>query len=413
MKQPNRPNDVTTATRYNPDTTADPKWIGKYRAAILGGSLVFVGLMGVYGCTKKSEQSVAAMTANPSSTPTVPALALSAKGPNTKQPAAPKRIVQRRSPTATYANDTYGVSFRYPRNYKLQTWDPSTGSAKTAAIEESTADPAEVPLATVQMPQNLYPGTDFSDGYFSVSANRGLTELACQQSVITNEDSNVMKEMINGVEFHWTENSSTEGLSRHEWHSYAALVAGTCYEAQLGFEQADRPAADVQAPRKVVDSAKVFSRLQTILASLKIHPASIPAVETPARSFGESPNRTPGSHGPSIAAVNGEAICPKCESGVRQAYLVAGTSIDIVGQGFLPSNTVWIGSVHFAATSQQGSIRVLLPESLPVGTYALHVSNDSGNSDSVTVAVRPPAFEPLGEAAGPGSEAVMNAAKQQ
>jgi hypothetical protein len=407
MKQSDRFNEVTTATRRNPDPTSDPKWIGKYRAAILGSSLMLVGLLGVYGCTKKSEQHVASLSQNPPA-PSAPALPEATAIPRV----AAKRKVQRTSHIAVYSNDAYGISFRYPRNYKLKTFATPSEEGQPTAMDGSIADPAEVPLATLQMPQNLYPGTDFSDGYFSVSANGTLTDAACQQSVVTNEDSKLMTEKINGLEFHWTENSSAEGLSSFSWRTYAAFANGTCYQAQYGFERAAPLVSEDKVASKDVKSTQVFGRLQTILSSLKIRPVATPAVEPAVRSFGEPGGAISNSVPPSITVVNGEAICPKCESSAAQAYLVAGTRVDIAGHGFQPNSSVWIGSISLAATTDKDSIHILLPESLPIGTYPLYVSSDSAKSDAVTVVVRPPVVEHIGVVAGESSEPVMNAAEQ-
>ncbi len=109
MKQPNQSNEARIATRYNQDTTSDPKWIGKYRAAIVGGSLMLIGLLGIYGCTKKSEQHMAVVSPNPSTAPGPAVSPLPAV--IATQPVAHKRKVQRTSPTATYTNDAYGYPF--------------------------------------------------------------------------------------------------------------------------------------------------------------------------------------------------------------------------------------------------------------------------------------------------------------
>jgi hypothetical protein len=288
MKQSDRFNDVTTTTRHNPDTTSDPKWIGKYRAAILGSSLMLVGLLGVYGCTKKSEQNISALPPNPPATASAPAPVTTATA--IIQPAAPKRIVQRSSPTATYTNDAYGITFRYPLSYKLKAWDVPTRDAKPTSLDDSIgADSAEVPLATVQMPQSMYPKTDFDDGYFSVSANRNLTEETCQQSAIADEDSKVMTQPVNGVQFHWTDNSTNEGDYHSEWRSYAGFANGVCYQVQLGLSTSVAPDPADQSAVKEVNSARVFARLNSILSSVKIRPVAAPTVAPPARASSETP----------------------------------------------------------------------------------------------------------------------------
>jgi hypothetical protein len=273
MKQSGQSNEGNNTTHYNPGPTSDPKWIGKYIAAILGGSVILVGLLGICGCTKKSEQQTAYLS------PTAPAAAtapvLPGATPLTSRPAAPGRIVQRKSPRSTYTNDAYGITFRYPLNYKLKTWEDLTGDAKPAAMDESmSGDPAEIPLATVQMPQRLDPKTDFDDGYFSVSANRTLTEETCEKSAIVNEDSKLLTETINGVQFRWTENSATEGDSYSEWHRYAGFANGVCYQVQLGLATSAAPEPADRSSVKGVNSARVFGRLNAILSSLKIRPVA-------------------------------------------------------------------------------------------------------------------------------------------
>ena len=318
MKQTDRFNESTT-TRHNQDTISNTKWISNYRAALLGSSLMLVGLLGVYGCSKKSEQPTAVVAPNPSPIPSSPVSTLVASSA-TDQAAAPKRIVQRRSPTATYTNDAYGISFRYPLNYKLKKLDASAGDAKPAAMESPDGDPGEVALASVQVPQSLYPKTDFSDGYFSVSANRKLTEDACQKSVISHEDSEVFTEKVNGVEFHWTENSGADDQASSEWRSYAGFANGTCYEVQLGMETTLDAQASDKKPVKKVSHDRVFSRLEAILSSIKVRPVAVPAVEPPVRSAIETPSATPNAPAvePAGSATVGQSTAPAVDASKQQ-----------------------------------------------------------------------------------------------
>jgi hypothetical protein len=313
MKQQDRFNEVKTTTRYNQDATSDPKWIGKYRAAILGSSLMCVGLLGVYGCTKKSEQHISVVSPN---SPILPSIKVDTAA-STTAPVAPKRIVQRRSPTGTYTNDAYGISFRYPLSYKLKTWDAPVGDVKPASMEQSTdGDPAEIPLATVQMPQSMYPKTDFDDGYFSVSANRNLTDETCQQSAIVNEDSKVMTQAVNGVQFHWTENSTTEGDYHSEWRSYAGFANGVCYQVQLGLATSVTPEPADQSDVKEVNSARVFGRLNSILSSVKIRPVVATTIKPPARASNNNPGTSEIAH-PDNTTI-GQSTAPAVDSSKQQ-----------------------------------------------------------------------------------------------
>jgi hypothetical protein len=136
-------------------------------AAILMGGVLFLAI----SCSKKSD-SVAKI-----SPPTQPAV--SAPAPSTPVaavPEKPKKAVRKHRPAnATYVNSEYGLSFRYPVKYRLQSGD------KLAPLSTSYLKPGSLPVAAVRMPETSYPETDFTSALFNVSVNKNMTSEECMQ----------------------------------------------------------------------------------------------------------------------------------------------------------------------------------------------------------------------------------------
>src|SRR5258708_16092163 len=94
-------------------------------------------------------------------------------------PVVAKKVKKQRPANATYVNAKYGVSFSYPRKYSLQAGDKKS----SMPVPGSFLKPGAIEVASVDMPDDLYPATDFSSALLNVSVNPGLTEDECAQFV--------------------------------------------------------------------------------------------------------------------------------------------------------------------------------------------------------------------------------------
>jgi hypothetical protein len=97
------------------------------------------------------------------------------------------------------------------------------------------------------------------------------------------------------------------------------------------------------------------------------------------------------SQHPRLAIFHGQ---PKilCEGGPT---IIPGKHVRIEGSGFLPKNTIWIGSTSATGVSTYGRVSRFYmefetPESLTPGTYPIYVTNGYGKSNILTVTVSSP-----------------------
>src|SRR5271170_7180018 len=80
----------------------------------------------------------------------------------------------RESTFATYTNPEYGVAFRYPRNYGLEEGAPEELPGVRSEAELQSEQPGAVLVATVVVPEDSYPNTNFAGGSLQFGVNRYL-----------------------------------------------------------------------------------------------------------------------------------------------------------------------------------------------------------------------------------------------
>jgi hypothetical protein len=239
---------------------------------------------------------------------------------------APKKVVRKKPATVNYADKSYGVTFEYPRRYAIETGDAAMALLSNNPIAMNFVQPGGVALAAVELPETNYTNTDFSSAFFNVSVNKTLsadqcsefavpqqkvtpevpaatstsTEVAKQDAVKTDAahtdssasastsasaqtasndqtvaksstDSNTKsKLMIGDMELRATEAVSGEGTRQSDSKYFHVYQNGACYEFALNVTTD----ASEEGLVKHVDRDKVFTRLEQILATVKINPVT-------------------------------------------------------------------------------------------------------------------------------------------
>ena len=193
--------------------------------------------------------------------------------------------------TSVYSNPKFGVSFRYPHPYQLLTGqDANLSWGYMGEVQMNFLRPGGVAIAAVQLPENSYPGTDFTLGFFRVSVNSKLDASACDLFASTSPDQPAFpapatKKKVGANEFVETEDAEA-AMSKQASSSYYHIFRNhVCYEFELGLGTAGFGAVD---GLRQVEGDDVFRKLEAILATVTINPATAPvAAETPTpiRSF--------------------------------------------------------------------------------------------------------------------------------
>jgi len=232
------------------------------------------------GCSQKQSKSAGGetqtstnqMTLNQPVAPSSPTAA-----PVATTTPEPKKVVKKRPSTVTYSDQTYGVSFRYPRKYTLKSGD----QIDSASVPMDFAQPGGVNAVLVELPKGLYSDTDLTSAFFRISVNKGLTENECgqfalPQSLGSDKDSGQLSRVALGtLEMQEVENISSGEMMSTDTKYYHLFQNGACYEFALGLS-AESDAKDDGT--STIDRDKVFQRLETILATVKIKPEATPQV---------------------------------------------------------------------------------------------------------------------------------------
>jgi hypothetical protein len=279
----NNPQDPKKSKKTN-----SLKSLSKEKALFGAGLIAVTAISGVFllitnGCSKGSKAASNISAPAPvSPMVTTPAPVVAAVQPPAIAPKPAKKRVQRKAPTYTFNEPTYGVSFKYPRNYILKTGDEpqEMDLAGLGQLKTNYVQPGGVTVAAIELPRSSYPGTDFTSAYFGMSIHSSLSQEQCEQFAYPksehpeNEPGSVSKVKIGGTEYAMVEDLG--GTDKQESHLkyFHHFDNGNCYEFSMGLGTVDETVAGL----KPVNRSLVFGRMEQILASVKLQPVAIPEV---------------------------------------------------------------------------------------------------------------------------------------
>jgi len=144
--------------------------------------------------------------------------------------------------------------------------------------------PGGVSVAAVAIPESAYPKSDLASAFFTVSVNKALSAEQCGQfsepkatglvdpaAAVSTQAS---KLMIGDMELQSSESLASQGTRKEASKYYHVFENATCYEFAL------KVATETETDEggKHVDRDEVFQRLEKILATVKIGPATAPEV---------------------------------------------------------------------------------------------------------------------------------------
>jgi len=276
----------------NGKKSSGTKKIAAFVASSVAGSLLAIFLLQTSGCSKESHKSGALAPSNQAllNQPATSVASPSSSGSTTTsvatQPSAPKKVVKSRPSTLAYNDPAYGVSFRYPRKYALNT--PDTSKPDTASLPQfdmNFVQPGGVEVASVELPKGAYPGTDLASASFNVSVNKAMTAEQCGQfTLLQLASSDELSVQPAKIKFGGQQLEEMEAISGPDGKQadakyYHLFENGACYEFALGLSTQSDGNEDGLMP---VDREDVFRRLERILATVKISTEAPAVAEAPA-----------------------------------------------------------------------------------------------------------------------------------
>src|SRR6202051_96828 len=255
-------------------------------------TLMFAGILLVcsvaVGCSSEKPTTPISISQPPISQ-AAPPLAVSPANASTtaeQTPAKPlhRKVVRKVPATVTYANESSGVSFQYPRKYSLKTGEDADKLVSSDAVPMNFVQLGGSALAAVAVPESAYPKSDLTTAFFNVSVNKTLTADQCGQFLGSQEKPAApavspvqaapqsSKLTIGDMELQSVETLTTDGSREEESKFYHVFENGGCYEFAI------KVATGVETDEggKHVDRGEIFKRLEKILTTVKINPVTPP-----------------------------------------------------------------------------------------------------------------------------------------
>ena len=238
-------------------------WMSLYLPAICAAALMLGGLLMAVSCSKKpNNASTISVPTQPAASAPTPATTTTASAvPETPKKKAHKRY---RPANVHYVNSTFGVSFNYPRKYSLLSGDKLGSPAIPTFLK-----PGAVQVASVDIPDSMYPETDFASALLNVSVNKDMTSDECSQFVLPSKDAGEVKPTtvkLGSNEYTVFEQISGQGDLKSDLKYFHLFKNNACYEFVLDVDTVASKDADLAQ----VDRGKVFHQLEQILTSARI-----------------------------------------------------------------------------------------------------------------------------------------------
>jgi hypothetical protein len=258
-----------------PATTPRKRAMMVEEKAVLFGALVMICLtsgavlLTTQGCSRASDKPAASASqtqpiSGASGAP-VPAAAAAAPAVEVKKKAKRPAIV-------TYKDSNTGLSFQYPRKYTIKTGNAAKEElAGLGPVPMNFAAEGGKTLATIEINDTFYPGTDLKTAFVNVSVNRSVSAEKCSEfSVPVNVEGSTMPASTVAVgenEFMFVEDFDEMNADQAIGRYYHTYENGTCYEFALGI------ATDGNGEKeevRAIDRDAVFEKLTKIVASAQI-----------------------------------------------------------------------------------------------------------------------------------------------
>jgi len=264
-----------------PKTLASGQKTMMFVGLILIATVSGLTLLGTSACSRGSNKTATSAASQNSINQTLSAVSTPTPPPTAATPAPAKKVARKRPSTVTYKESSYGVSFRYSRKYALKTGDEAHRDlAGLGPLPTNFAQPGGVIVATVEVPHDAYPDTDFASAFFNVSVNRSLSADECGQFALPvhleTESVPAAKVKIGATEFDEVEDTDANQPKQADAKYYHVFQNGACYEFALGLGTSN----DGDSGVSPVDRGAVFGKLERILSTVKIQPVAEPVVAT-------------------------------------------------------------------------------------------------------------------------------------
>jgi hypothetical protein len=260
--------------------------IGLPLTTVLSGVLAIGFAVALDGCSSKENKKPAQTSQNQSAQPSVATAQPTPVASPTPEAVAKKKTVVKKPTTVIYADNTNGISLRYPRKFTLTTGEKAKNDvAMEERLPMNFVQPGGVNVTSLELPGGV------TSSMFDIRINKNLSADECSKFAepgVSDVGSNLpvdstdvlapSKLSMNGLDFTRAENVTERTDARYYHHFEGAQLddktaskSGVCYEFALAVE-------DSLDTTKAVDHQDQLDKLERILSTVKIKSEAAPAV---------------------------------------------------------------------------------------------------------------------------------------
>jgi hypothetical protein len=273
-------------------------WSRQQKFAMIACFAILGVLLALSACSKQEPKPALVGVSGPAAEPALAPAIATASTATVAAPTAPaKKTPKKRPANVMYSDANSGISFLYPRKFALASGEKAQPQlAGLGDVSMNFVEPGGITIATVGVPANSYPGTDFASAFFNVNVNRNVSEQQCSHFAFVDtrnadgEPVDAEKVKIGDSEMEMTSSFSASDTTQAETQYYHNYENGACYEYVLGL---GTEGVTTEGGMKHVDRDQVFAKLEKILATVKINAVEgKPAVESEATGTNAGKNKT-------------------------------------------------------------------------------------------------------------------------
>src|SRR5215472_6875033 len=194
-------------------------------------------------------------------------------------------------------NKTYGFSLSYSEDFTL------LGEADLREESNFANSNGSISLTSVEIPDHIYPGSNFRGGYFTVMVNPNLSNApACSQFGYAAPDS-VSSRVVRGIRYWQSVDGEGAAGSAYTYYYLHTFQNGLCYEFKLEMAAANTGAYDLPCSIRLLSEQNKTDLLDSFLSRITFFR---PTVSLSGRAHvplskplvtGLTPVAQPGGHG--------------------------------------------------------------------------------------------------------------------
>jgi hypothetical protein len=191
----------------------------------------------------------------------------------------------------TLANKIYGFSIQYPTNFELL-----QESGPTQESNFANANGA-IGLITVNIPDSIYPGSNFRGGYFTVAANPNISNAAACGQFRYADPQSVSSKMVNGIKYVQAIDGEGAAGSAYEYYYLHTYQNNLCYEFKVEIAAGNTGAYDLPCSISLISSQNKTDLLDAFLTRVSFTRPTLAGVPQRTRTVNPKVSAfTPSSH---------------------------------------------------------------------------------------------------------------------